>query len=116
MSEKQDDEADTGQTDEQPEGTDEETGQESEEDAPPEGTVDEVMEWVGDDPDKAQQALDAENESDAPRSTLVGPVGGPGREVNDGPRPYLGGIGGRLNPDGGKRDWPPPGSSVSRRG
>jgi hypothetical protein len=38
---------------------------------PPEGTVDEVLEWVGGDPEKAQRALDAENESDSPRSTLV---------------------------------------------
>lgn len=37
----------------------------------PEGTVDEVLAWVGDDKDRAQQALDAEEDSDKPRSTLV---------------------------------------------
>lgn len=37
----------------------------------PEGTKDEVMDWVGDDADKAQQALDAENSAEKPRVTLV---------------------------------------------
>jgi hypothetical protein len=37
----------------------------------PDGTVDEVKEWVGDDPDRAQQALDAENAKASPRSSLV---------------------------------------------
>lgn len=35
------------------------------------GTADEVLERVGDDPAKAQAALDAENASDKPRKTLV---------------------------------------------
>lgn len=53
-------------TEEEAEDTEEESGDEV-----PDGTVDEVKEWVGDDPEKAQKALDAENESDTPRSTLV---------------------------------------------
>ena len=40
-------------------------------DAVPEGNIDEVMAWVGDDPARAQQALDAENDSANPRVTLV---------------------------------------------
>jgi len=34
-------------------------------------TVQDVLEWVGDDKDRAQQAWDAEVERDKPRSTLV---------------------------------------------
>lgn len=37
----------------------------------PEGTTAEIMDWVGDDADRAQRALDAENENDKPRKTLV---------------------------------------------
>ncbi len=37
----------------------------------PEGTVDEILDWVGDDSEKAQKALDAENEKSNPRKTLV---------------------------------------------
>lgn len=37
----------------------------------PDGTVDEVLAWVGDDKAKAQQALDAEEDADKPRTTLV---------------------------------------------
>lgn len=36
----------------------------------PDGTVDEVLDWVGDDPDRAQQALQAEQEGQN-RSTLI---------------------------------------------
>ncbi len=39
-------------------------------DAVPAGTIDEVLAWVGDDADRAQEALDAENEGKA-RSTLI---------------------------------------------
>lgn len=37
----------------------------------PEGNISEINEWVGDDKDRAQLALDAENSQDAPRKTLV---------------------------------------------
>jgi hypothetical protein len=39
-------------------------------DAVPEGTAAEVMQWVGDDPDRAQKALDAEGKAEQPRVTL----------------------------------------------
>lgn len=35
------------------------------------GTIAEVLEWVGEDVDRAQQALDEENYKDSPRKTLV---------------------------------------------
>ena len=37
----------------------------------PEGTVAEVLAWVGDDPARARAAADAENESDSPRQSLL---------------------------------------------
>lgn len=37
----------------------------------PEGTVPEVLGWVGDDKERAQKALDKENENDKPRKGLV---------------------------------------------
>lgn len=37
----------------------------------PTGTIAEVKSWVGDDKERAQAALDVENEKDNPRSTLV---------------------------------------------
>jgi hypothetical protein len=37
----------------------------------PEGSIKNVLGWVGDDRTKAQAALDAENKADDPRSTLV---------------------------------------------
>jgi hypothetical protein len=37
----------------------------------PDGTAKEVLEWVGDDSDRAVAALDAEEARDQPRSTLV---------------------------------------------
>jgi len=37
---------------------------------PPDGTSAEVMEWVGDDPQKAQAALDKEQSHEKPRSGL----------------------------------------------
>ena len=39
--------------------------------AVPQGTVPEVLTWVGDDKDRAQKALDAENADDKPRKGLV---------------------------------------------
>lgn len=39
--------------------------------AVPEGTANEVLDWVGDDPARAQQALAAEQARDKPRSTLI---------------------------------------------
>jgi hypothetical protein len=41
------------------------------EEAVPEGSIKEVLAWVGSDTDKAKRALDAENSSDDPRKTLV---------------------------------------------
>lgn len=43
-------------------------------DAVPSGSVADVLEWVGDDLERAQQALDAEQERDTPRRTLVEPL------------------------------------------
>lgn len=40
-------------------------------DAPPEGTVTQVAEWVGSDAGRARQALKTERERGTPRSTLV---------------------------------------------
>jgi hypothetical protein len=37
----------------------------------PDGTVAEVLEWVGDDSDRAVAALEAEEAADQPRTTLV---------------------------------------------
>ena len=37
----------------------------------PQGTVNELLEWVGDDKDRAQLALDAETEKASPRSTAI---------------------------------------------
>lgn len=37
----------------------------------PDGTTQDVLDWVGDDSDRAQQALDAEQARDTPRTTLV---------------------------------------------
>lgn len=37
----------------------------------PEGTTAEVLAWVGEDRERAQQALDAEKDADKPRSTLT---------------------------------------------
>lgn len=37
----------------------------------PDGNISEINEWVGDDKDRAQLALDAENEQENPRKTLV---------------------------------------------
>lgn len=39
---------------------------------PPDGTVEDVKQWVGDDPRRAEAALKAEQKRDAPRSTLIG--------------------------------------------
>jgi hypothetical protein len=38
----------------------------------PEGTTAEILAWVGDDQDRAQQALDAENKDEKPRTGLTG--------------------------------------------
>lgn len=45
-----------------------------EENQTPTGTTKEILEWVGDDPERAQRALDAELASDKPRKTLVEPL------------------------------------------
>ncbi|MFG3709206.1 hypothetical protein ACGF7U_31370 [Micromonospora sp. NPDC047670] len=37
----------------------------------PDGSLDVVLQWVGGDPQRAQAALDAENDREKPRSTLV---------------------------------------------
>lgn len=47
-------------------------GGEADGDGPPvDGTIDQLMAWVGDDPDKADAALAAEQAKDKPRSTVV---------------------------------------------
>jgi hypothetical protein len=38
----------------------------------PDGNADAVLDWVGDDRDRARQALEVEQERDNPRSTLIG--------------------------------------------
>ena len=38
----------------------------------PEGTVAAVLGWVGDDRERAARALEAENATEKPRTTLVG--------------------------------------------
>lgn len=48
-------------------------------------TVDEVLEWVGDDPERAQEALSAEHASRRPRSTLIArleELGSPNDDTN----------------------------------
>jgi hypothetical protein len=40
-------------------------------DAVPDGTVDEVLAWVGDDPERVRQAMAVEVGRDKPRSTLI---------------------------------------------
>lgn len=40
-------------------------------DATPGGNVDQVLEWVGDDPQRARMAIEAERESNRPRATLI---------------------------------------------
>lgn len=44
---------------------------EEEENRTPTGTRPEIMAWVGEDKERAQRALDAENANDKPRKTLV---------------------------------------------
>lgn len=44
---------------------------EPEDESVPDGTSKEVLKWVGDDKERAQAALDKENASNKPRSTLV---------------------------------------------
>jgi hypothetical protein len=49
-----------------------EPAQQGEDDGPPvDGTIDALMAWVGDDKDRAVQALEAEQAKDKPRSTVV---------------------------------------------
>lgn len=40
----------------------------------PDGTVHEILDWVGDDPARAQAALEAEQAKDTPRISLVEPL------------------------------------------
>ena len=40
----------------------------------PDGTTEEVLDWVGDDRDKAERALAKEREDEKPRVTLVEPL------------------------------------------
>jgi hypothetical protein len=54
-------------SDEPAEGSDETSTDDS---CPPSGTIEEVKAWVGDDPERAQQALDAERDG-SNRQTLV---------------------------------------------
>jgi len=59
-----------------PPGPGESNGQDTPDGDPPagppvEGTIDDLIKWVGDDPERARQALDAEQAKDKPRSTVV---------------------------------------------
>lgn len=40
----------------------------------PEGTTDEILDWVGNDPARARKALNEEKKDDKPRVTLVEPL------------------------------------------
>jgi hypothetical protein len=48
------------------------TKKEEEANATPSGTIPEIKDWVGDDTERAQRALDAENANEKPRKSLVG--------------------------------------------
>lgn len=54
-----------------PEPTSKPVPQEIDENAVPAGTVPEVLTWVGEDKDRAQQALEVENADEKPRKGLV---------------------------------------------
>ena len=54
----------------EPEAAQQETPADSGDEVP-DGTITEVKAWVGEDPDRAQAALDAEGTKDNPRVTLV---------------------------------------------
>lgn len=43
---------------------------------PVDGTIDALMAWIGDDPDRAAQALAAEQAKDKPRATVIKRLGG----------------------------------------
>lgn len=49
---------------------DEQHGPDGGESKVPDGSAKDVLDWVGDDPERAQAALDAEAAKDKPRSTL----------------------------------------------
>lgn len=58
--------------DENPENEPTDTVSEEENvDGVPEGNISEINDWVGEDKDRAQLALDAENAQETPRKTLV---------------------------------------------
>lgn len=65
------------ESDPEPEPDGDDPGGDADEDgAPPaeldiDGTAQQVLAWVGDDPDRAEEALAAEQAKDKPRSTLV---------------------------------------------
>lgn len=50
---------------------------------PPDGTKDDVLAWVGDDRQRAEQALEAEHRRDKPRTTLVDALGRVGQPQHD---------------------------------
>lgn len=49
---------------------------ESADEPPVDGTIDALMTWIGDDPDRAQRALAAEQAKDKPRATVIKRLGG----------------------------------------
>lgn len=56
---------------------DEDPGNDAGADGPPvDGTIDVLMTWVGDDPERAQRALVAEQAKDKPRATVIKRLGG----------------------------------------
>mgnify|MGYP001133706192 CR=1 FL=1 len=56
---------------EPPKGPEEPKAPPADDEPPVDGTIDDLMAWVGDDKERAGQALEAEQAKDKPRSTVV---------------------------------------------
>jgi hypothetical protein len=63
----QGDERQTAQSDQ----SDQSDEPQSQDDDVPDGSIDDVLGWVGDDHERAQRALEVENEKSSPRTSLV---------------------------------------------
>jgi hypothetical protein len=71
----QDQAQDQAQDQDQQQTQEEESAEdEDEDDEVPSGTTREILDWVGDDPARAQRALDQENASERPRSGVTTPL------------------------------------------
>jgi hypothetical protein len=64
-------EEDPEATTEEPTATAEETDESEEAEGVPDGNVSDILEWVGDDKDRAREALDSERGKERPRASLV---------------------------------------------